>query len=211
MGKELLYKECLNCGNQELVSDYDYNTEELKEFCDVCGYYHSIILSNKIEGGNYHEDWKPEYDKKEGVTGYVIKIFEDGNKSYFLSIIEKKDLKEALQGLKNDILVYKFAVTFKNENGFYQTQIFDKSKGYKKFEIQHLNDVVSNNPEDYTLTDIIYANNQVDAVKKLVIKNINKDAIETIQFILDIQGDIENVLNELLALRFVVTKINQIK
>ena len=127
MGSVIEYKEC-SCGNKDMSSDYHYKTEELFEFCDVCGYFHSITLKNKCEDGNYPNDWKPEYDEQEGRTGYVIKVFENGLEGHLTTCVNKDKLKQMLNSLKNDKLVNKFCITFKDTNGYYQTQIFDKNR-----------------------------------------------------------------------------------
>jgi len=125
MGSVIEYKEC-DCGNKEMTSDYHYKSDELYEFCDVCGYFHTVSINNKPEDNKYPDGWQPEYNEQEGRTGYVIRVFQKDTVGHMVSCIEKEHLKEALQDLKKDELVTKFTVTFKNKEGFWQTQIFNK-------------------------------------------------------------------------------------
>jgi hypothetical protein len=111
-----------------MISEYNYKTEELSEFCDVCGYYHTMSLKNKPTDGKYPENWKPEYEESEGRTGFVIKRFEYGVDGHFINCVEKQHIKECLEGLKKDESVSRFGVTFKDKNGAYQTQVFDKER-----------------------------------------------------------------------------------
>ena len=57
----------------------------------------------------------------------VIRVFTKESIGHVVTAIEKKHLKEALEDLKKDDSVDKFGVTF-NKDGFYQTQIFKKTK-----------------------------------------------------------------------------------
>ncbi|MBK7362748.1 MAG: hypothetical protein IPJ01_10670 [Micavibrio sp.] len=208
MGSVIEYKEC-ECGNQEMTSDYHYKSDELYEFCDVCGYYHSVSIKNKPEDGKYPEDWKPDYDESEGKTGYVIKIFENNTVGHLVSCIEKEHLKEALQNLKKDEVVSKFTVTFKSPEGFWQTQIFNKPV-LKKFEVTSLIDVVSDNPEDYTVKDVVMAKDEIDALKKVAISMVKEEFVDTIQWIKNIKGNLQEVINELMGMRLVVTDVREI-
>jgi len=207
MGSVIEYKEC-SCGNKDMSSDYHYKTEELFEFCDVCGYFHSITLKNKCEDGNYPDDWKPEYDEQEGRTGYVIKVFENDLEGHIVTCVDKTNLKQMLNSLKNDKLVNKFCVTFKDTNGYYQTQIFNKPKLYK-FEVTHLIDVVSNNPDDYTIKNTVLAKNEVDAIKKVAISITVKDS-SNIEWINSLKGNHEEVMKELMRGRYCFTNVIRI-
>lgn len=208
MGSVVEYKEC-KCGNKEMSSDYRYKSEELYEFCDVCGYHHTVSIKNKPEDGVYPEGWTPEYDEREIRTGYVLRIFQVDTIGHIVTCIEKKDLKEALSDLKLDDEVSKFTVTCKNQDGLWQTQIFNKPV-LKKFEVITLIDVVSDNPEDYTIKDIVLAKDEIDALKKLAISQTNKEFIDTIEWIKNIEGNLQEVINTLKGWGFVVTGIRKL-
>jgi len=124
MGSVIDYKKC-DCGNEEMSSDYYYKSDELYEFCDVCGHFYSRTIKNRPKTKEYPLDWKPEYAEKSGRTGYVIRVFTKESIGHVVTAIEKKYLKEALEDLKKDNNVDKFGVTF-NKDGLYQTQIFKK-------------------------------------------------------------------------------------
>jgi len=199
---DLKHKEC-SCGSKQMTSDYNFKTEELNEFCDVCGYLHIIVLTNKIEDGGYPEDWNPEYEEQEVRTGYVLKAFtKDG--SGFISCLDRSILKEALQDLKNDENVVRFAIT-SNRDGFWQTQIFNKPV-LSKFEVTHLIDVVSKNPEDYTIKDIVFAKDEVDAIKKVAL-TMTDEKSSNIEWIKSIRGNPEEVMKELLRCKYCFTNV----
>ena len=126
MGSVIEYKKCNHCGNEEMSSDYYYKSDELYEFCDVCGHFFSNTIVNRPKTKEYPFNWKPKYEEKSGRTGYVIRVFTKESVGHVVTAIEKKHLKEALKELQKDENVDKFGVTFKKD-GFYQTQIFRKT------------------------------------------------------------------------------------
>lgn len=117
------YKTCKCCGSKEMVSDYHYLTDELYQSCDVCSYYYSVKIKNKIEGGEYPIGWKPEYEESEGQTGYVVKVFE--SKGFYVCICKEDELEEFIENLEEDDDVIFFGITHKGKNG-YKTQLFKK-------------------------------------------------------------------------------------
>ena len=121
-------KKCNICSNTEIYSEYNYKSEELKEFCDTCGYYHTIELKNKLQNGKYPEDWTPEYENIEGQTGFVLKVFTENEIGHHTAPISKSDVKKIVDELKKDNNVYKFAISFKDLKGNYQTQIYTNKK-----------------------------------------------------------------------------------
>lgn len=208
MSIEKTLKIC-KCGNHEMSSEYNYKLEELFEFCDVCGYYHKVSIINKNEDDKYPEGWTPQYEDIEGQTGYVFHVFQK-EVGHFISCIDKKNIKSVLNGLKEDVLVDKFAITYKNQEGNYQSQIFIKPV-LKKYEITSLIDVVSKNPDDYTLIHVIHATNEIQAVKLLAISEVKKDAIGTINWIKNLEGNIDEVTSQLTGWGLVITNIKEIK
>lgn len=120
-------KECEYCGNEEMYSEYNYKSEELREFCDICGYFHTVELKNKSEDGKYPEDWQPEYENTEGQTGFVLKAFSKHQVGHYTAPIQKEDVKKILEDLKKDNTIYKFAVSFQDKKGNYQTQVYHNS------------------------------------------------------------------------------------
>ena len=123
MGSVSEYKVC-KCGSEELFSDYYYKTDELYESCDVCGYYHTAFIKNRPTDGKYPEGWKPEYDEKEGATGYVVKVFAKEGVGHSVACVEEKDVEGLIGALETDQQVKHFGITYKNAKGFYQTQLF---------------------------------------------------------------------------------------
>jgi hypothetical protein len=123
MGSIQEYKLC-KCGYQEMVSDYYYKSEELHEFCEVCGYHHSVSITNRPKDGKYPDGWKPEYKEEEGTTGFVAKIFNKDGKGYTVACIEKKSVRGIIEQLTKDAEIIKFGITFKDNLGHYQTQIY---------------------------------------------------------------------------------------
>jgi hypothetical protein len=122
MGSVQEYKIC-KCGNPEMSSDYFYKSEELYESCEVCGYWHSVRITNKPDNGKYPENWKPEYEEKEETTGYVLKVKGFGV-GYEVGFVQEKDLEAIISALEIDERVQYFGITFKRKSGFYATQIF---------------------------------------------------------------------------------------
>ena len=126
MGNVKRGKKPCKCGNQEMVTDYDYIKEESAEFCDVCSTYRITKLKNNVDGGDYPPDWKPEYDIQTSKTGFVIKIFFSGQDGCSVSCVEKAEVNNAVETLRRDANVLRFAITFKDGKGNYQTQLFVK-------------------------------------------------------------------------------------
>ena len=124
MNSVLTNKKCTICGNNEMSSEYFYKTEQLTECCDVCGYFRTIELKNKLEDGKYPEDWKPNYDINKGTTGFVLKAFPINEVGHYTAPINKSDVKQLVEQLKNDSNISKFAISFKDNKGNYQTQIY---------------------------------------------------------------------------------------
>ena len=122
-------KLCKYCWNQ-YMSNYDHISDELQEFCDVCGYYKYVSIKNKREDGIYEEDWQPEYNILEGQTGYVLKIFQKEG-GYSTGCIDVKDVKNTVTSLKANNDVLKFAMTFKGTDDIYQTQIYKLEDAFK--------------------------------------------------------------------------------
>jgi hypothetical protein len=194
------YKTC-KCGNTEMVSDYHYNSEELYESCDVCGYYHTVSLLNKSKDGKYPIDWKPKYENKEGTAGYVTKIFQKELEGYSIAFIEKATILKVVDDLKTNLKVPKFAVTFKDSNGNYQTQIYDKGekvvvpiKKEKKFRITHSIDVL--------------AFDEVEALKKAAISQAKDE--DEIKWINELSGS-ETEITDKLSLKYLFDEIIEIK
>jgi hypothetical protein len=52
MGSVIDYKKC-DCGNEEMSSDYYYKSDELYEFCDVCGHFYSRTITNRPKTKEY--------------------------------------------------------------------------------------------------------------------------------------------------------------
>lgn len=132
------YKKC-SCGNEAMTSDYDYKTEQLRDFCDVCGYFKTVVLKNWIENGKYPEDWQPDYDIQEAKTGFVLKMFPLNEEGHYTAPISKSDVKKIIEELKRDNEIGKFAISFKDNKGNYQTQIYHNNiqpKTEPKIEIK---------------------------------------------------------------------------
>lgn len=201
MQRDIRYKKCEVCGNQNLLSDYDYINEMVNEYCDVCSYYNIKVLSNKVEGGNYPVNWEAKYEEASGISGYVIKIFEEFRDSYYLSVMDKEGLKEGLNWLKNDIMVYKFSITYKNNNGFYQTDIFNKAKSYKNFKV-----IFAFKDSDELIEDEILAKNNIEAIKLTFIREFLSDE-SSINYIKDMNGDEKELIKELEKLGLIVKSV----
>lgn len=171
-----------------MVSDYHYNSEELYESCDVCGYFHTVSLKNKSKDGKYPSDWKPEYETKEGTTGFVMKIFHKGLEGHNIAFIEKSTIMKVVNDLKDNPKVSKFAVSFKDKEGNYQTQIYDKEKKSvvpfrksNKFRVIHRIDVM--------------AFDEVEAFKKAAISQAKNE--DEIKWINELSGEKEDIIKEL--------------
>lgn len=125
MGSVIEYLTC-DCGNPEKYSDYYYKTDELYESCDVCGYYRSVYIKNrpKDKDSKYPPDWKPEYEEKEGRTGFVLKVFGFNDGGYSVGFVEENQLELMIDNLQKDSNVKSFGITYKNEKGKYLTQIY---------------------------------------------------------------------------------------
>ena len=123
MSNEVEYKEC-TCGSKDRVANYNKATEEGTEFCDVCGTYFCISIINMPKYNIFPDGWIPEYKKTDIHTGYVLKIWQKEKEGVMASCIEKKMIKAIRNDLDKDERVNKYAITFKDANGNYQTQIF---------------------------------------------------------------------------------------
>ena len=125
MSTEIEYIEC-RCGNKHMTSDYNENTGEFNEFCDICSTFVVNQIINRPEDNKYPKDWRPKYKKITGKTGYVIKIKSKTEEGLFASCVEKQSITPMRKDLdaNNDIDMY--AITFKDTKGNYQTQIFKK-------------------------------------------------------------------------------------
>lgn len=123
MGSIQECKPC-KCGYQEMVSDYYYKSEELFEFCEVCGYHHSVKITNRPKDGNYPDGWQPKYHIENGKTGFVLKIFGKDDKGMTVACVEKKSISGIIKQLTEDSNIVRFAITFKDTLGNYQTQLY---------------------------------------------------------------------------------------
>ena len=123
MSKKTEHKEC-ECGSKDRITEYDSDTQEGYEFCDVCSSYLRVQIINIPKHGMFPIGWIPEYKKANFKTGYVLKIWQKGADGFMTSAIEKSKLKSAIEELKKDDRVKRFAITFKDGKGNYQTQIY---------------------------------------------------------------------------------------
>ena len=121
---EVEYKKC-TCGFKR-IAQYNKQTEEGTEFCDVCGTYIVVQIINKPKYNVITDKWIPEYKKTEISTGFVLKIWQKEKEGVMVSCVEKKMIKAIRNDLDKDERVIKYAITFKDTNGNYQTQIFKK-------------------------------------------------------------------------------------
>ncbi len=157
------YKKC-SCGNESMTSDYDYKTEQLRDFCDVCGYFKTVVLKNWIENGEYPKDWQPDYDVQEGKTGFVLKMFPINEEGHFTAPINKEDVKQIIEELKKDESIRMFAISFKDNKGNYQTQIYNKTQ--PKIEPEVIKpDAVEPKPESNCDIKVDFINNEIKSSK----------------------------------------------
>jgi hypothetical protein len=167
------YKKCDVCGNDQMTSEYYPKTEQLKDFCDVCGYYHTIELKNKLEDGKYPEGWKPEYETKREQTGFVLKMFprqeeENSPTNFFIAPINKDDVKPLIEQLNNDADIEKFAISFKDKKGHYQTQIFYKetpSEQKEEKEVKEIKTEDNSNADKTCDVKVDFLNSEIKSSK----------------------------------------------
>lgn len=76
----------------------------------------------------------------------------------------------------------------------------------QKYQVTYLIDVVSKNPDDYTIKEIVEAENDIDAIKKVAILITKKDS-SNIDWITNIQGNLQDVMQELMAGRYCFTEV----
>ena len=198
------YKLC-KCGNKDMISNYNYKSEELYESCDVCGYFHTKAVINMPEG-DIPEGWKPEYQETEGTTGFVVKIFGIDKKGFSIASVEKDVVKDVIKTLKKDNNVIRFAITFKDNLGNIQTQIYNKNK----YRVTYLIDVVSKIPSEYTKQYDLDAESEIDALKKVATIQTEKDS-PNIDWIKSLDGTYEDVKNQLMICGYYFTKVEIIK
>ena len=80
----------------------------------------------------------------------------------------------------------------------------------KKYEVIYLIDVVSENPDDYIIKEIVHADNEIDAIKKNAISMTRKDS-SNIEWINNIQGDLKQVIQELMQCHYCYIGVKEIK
>lgn len=76
----------------------------------------------------------------------------------------------------------------------------------QKYEVTYLIDVISRNPEDYTIKEIVEAKNEIHAIKKVAVSMTRKDS-SNIEWITNIQGGLKEVINELMDCGYCFTSI----
>jgi hypothetical protein len=76
----------------------------------------------------------------------------------------------------------------------------------KKYQVSYLIDIVSKNPDDYTVTEIVEAENEIDAVKKVAISITRKDS-SGIEWIKNMQGGLNEVICELMQCNYCFTSV----
>jgi len=74
----------------------------------------------------------------------------------------------------------------------------------KKYQVTYLIDVVSKNPDDYTIKEIVEAENEIDAIKKVAISMTRKDS-SNIEWIKNIKGNLKEVISELMQCNYCFT------
>lgn len=75
-----------------------------------------------------------------------------------------------------------------------------------KYQVTYLIDVISKNPDDYTIKEIVEAENEIDAVKKVAISMTRKDS-SNIEWITNIQGNLKDVISELMQCNYCFTDV----
>jgi hypothetical protein len=75
-----------------------------------------------------------------------------------------------------------------------------------KYQVTYLIDVVSKNPDDYTIKEIVEAENDVDAIKKVAISMTIKDS-SNIDWITNIKGNLKEVMSELMQCNYCFTDV----
>lgn len=81
-----------------------------------------------------------------------------------------------------------------------------KQKKMNKYEVTYLIDVISKNPNDYTIKEIVDAENEIDAIKKVAISMTVKDS-SNIEWITNMQGDLKQVISELMICNYCFTNV----
>ncbi len=119
----ITYKQC-DCGSKDRVCNYNKDTKEGTEFCDVCSDSFCTQIVNVPKYNIFPNGWIPEYRETKIKTGYVLKIWEKGKDGFHLSSVKKESIKLIRAELDKEVRVEKYAITFKDGNGNYQTQIF---------------------------------------------------------------------------------------
>lgn len=76
----------------------------------------------------------------------------------------------------------------------------------KKYQVTYLIDVVSKNPNEYTIKETVEAKNEIDAVKKVAITMTKKDS-SNIEWIKNIQGNLKEVISELMECNYCFTDV----
>ncbi len=75
-----------------------------------------------------------------------------------------------------------------------------------KYQVTYLIDVISKNPDDYTIKETVEAENEIDAVKKVAISMTRKDS-SNIEWITNIQGNLKDVISELMQCNYCFTDV----
>lgn len=68
-----------------------------------------------------------------------------------------------------------------------------------------MTDVVSKNPDDYTIKKIVNAENEIDAIKKVAISMIKEE--HSIEWIKNIQGNLKEVIAEFMQYNYSFTDV----
>ena len=204
-----LFQECKECGNKEMTSEYNPKTGEYYDSCDICSYYKIVTLTNKPEVDDTPKDWKPNYDTKEGKTGFLIKLFIKGESGCKIATIEKEAVKEVMGKLKDDDNISRFAITFKDPSGCYQTQLFNKDR----YRVTELIEVPNNNPDKYIIYHEINADNPIDALKKITMAQTGdgEEEKEIVEWIKNLKGTVEDVKTSLIDWGAFFTKVEKVK
>lgn len=198
------HKLC-KCGNPQMISNYNPKSEEVYESCDVCGYYHTVSVSNLPKEGSPPEGWKPEYKEAEGETGFVAKIFVKDTGEVNVACIEKKNVGNLIKALKDDSNVERYAITYK-AGSYYITQIYNKSR-YRITELPDGNDI-----DNYNIYHEINAESEIDALKKVALAKVDNESKPVVDFIKGLGITLEDTKNKLIeGLGIYFTDVKEIK